>query len=73
VCAVEDQDDLVVATVADFDGAYPVALPVGRSYVDLHNGPEFGSQEDGANGDPNDVDDHADGGDGADNDAEAES
>lgn len=51
VCAVEDQDDLVVSTVADFDDAYPVVLPVGRSYVDLHDGVEFGSQDDGGGDD----------------------
>ncbi len=45
VCAVENQDDLVVPTVADFADAYPVVLPVGRSYVDLNDGVEFGSQD----------------------------
>ena len=41
VCAVKNQDDLVIPTVTDFDDAYPVVLPVGRSYVDLHVVPEF--------------------------------
>jgi len=61
VCAVEDQDDLVVSTVADFDDAYPVVLPVGRSYVDLHDGVEFGIQDDGGGDDG--------GGDDSDNDS----
>lgn len=41
VCAVANQDDTVVPTVAEPDDAYPVVLPVGRSYVDMHDGPEF--------------------------------
>jgi hypothetical protein len=41
VCAVENQDDTVVPTVAEYEDAYPVVLPVGRSYVDMHDGPEF--------------------------------
>lgn len=41
VCAVENQNDTVVPTVAEFNDAYPVVLPVGRSYVDMHDGPEF--------------------------------
>ena len=52
VCAVENQDDLVVTTVAEFDDAYPVVLPVGRSHADLHDGLEFGSENeaDGSDG-----------------------
>jgi hypothetical protein len=41
VCAVENQDDTVVPTVAEYEDAYPVVLPVGRSYIDMHDGPEF--------------------------------
>lgn len=59
VCAVEDQDDLVVPTVADFDDSYPVVLPVGRSYVDMHDGPEFATDEPGdtSDGEDDDADD----------------
>jgi hypothetical protein len=57
VCAVEDQDDLMVPTVTDFDDAYPVVLPVGRPYVDLHDGLEFGDQDEAAG------DESSDGGD----------
>ncbi len=46
VCAVENQDDTVVPTVAQFHDAYPVVLPVGRSYVDMHDGPEFAADDD---------------------------
>jgi len=58
VCAVENQDDTVVPTVAEFDDAYPVVLPVGRSYVDMHDGPEFADDdaEDGADADKEDAD-----------------
>ena len=55
VCAVENQDDLVVSTVADFADAYPVVLPVGRSYVDLNDGAEFGSQDDDSESDEGDA------------------
>ena len=41
VCAIENQDDLVVTTVAELGDAYPVVLPVGRSYADMHDGLEF--------------------------------
>ena len=50
VCAVENQDDTVVPTVAEFDDAYPVVLPVGRSYVDMHDGPEFTADDDTEDG-----------------------
>jgi hypothetical protein len=46
VCAVENQDDAVVPTVTELDDAYPLVLPVGRSYVDLHDGPEFSADDD---------------------------
>jgi hypothetical protein len=56
VCAVENQDDLVVTTVAEFDDAYPVVLPVGRPHADLHDGLEFGDENeatsDDGDGDP---------------------
>lgn len=70
VCAVENQDDLVVTTVAEFEDAYPVVLPVGRSYADLRDGLEFegsagaetaGREEDDEEEDDDDEDDHEDG------------
>ncbi len=67
VCAVENQDDAVVPTVAELDDAYPLVLPVGRSYADLHDGLEFdlgegaeGNGEGTENGD--DAGDETDGG-----------
>jgi len=51
VCAVENQDDLVVTTVAEFDAAYPVVMPVGRPHADLHDGLEFGDEDEAASDD----------------------
>jgi hypothetical protein len=59
VCAVENQDDLVVSTVADFDDAYPVVLPVGRSYIDMNDGVEFESQDRNKSGDTDGGEDSA--------------
>ena len=62
VCAVENQDDQVVTTVAEFDDAYPVVLPVGRPHADLHDGLEFEGSE-GTEGADSDGEGAEDGGD----------